>query len=101
MSGPDRGIPVIRLTVEGMKFSIVKAITEYEAVLAEETRKAVEAYCTPENIKAVIDREVAAALTAAIREEVDRFYRRGDGRRVIQQAVKETLLVQHRAEGRR
>lgn len=87
---PD-GIPVIRLTVEGMKHQIMHALMEHELALSNEIQRAVEAFCQPENIQAVINREVNAVVSSVIREEIDRFYRRGDGRAVIRTAVEERL----------
>jgi len=84
-------IPVIRLTVESMKHSILKALSEYELLLGKELRDAVEAFCTPEHIQGIMQREVQAVLTAAIRDEVDRYYRRGDGRAAVEQAVHDAL----------
>ena len=84
-------IPVIRLTMEGMKASVLHAFSQYEAQLAQELREAVERFCTPENIQAVVDREVRTAIGDAVREEVDRFYRTGAGRQVVRQAVEQQL----------
>jgi len=85
------GIPIIRLTLEGMKAQVLHAFSGYEAQLADDLRAAVDAFCTPENIRAVVDREVATAITAAVRDEVDRFYRTGAGRAVIAAAVADKL----------
>lgn len=87
-------IPVIRLEVEGMKFAILKAIPEYAADLSAEIASAVERFCTPENIQVVIDTEVSRVIRSVIDEEVTRFYRSGDGRAVIRQAVGERLRSQ-------
>ncbi len=79
-----QGVPVLRLTLEGMQFDILKALTQYQLDLAEETRKAVEKFCTPENVQ-------ATSMRRAIEEEVERFYRTGAGREVIRQAVNDRL----------
>lgn len=85
------GIPVIRLTLEGMKGSILKAFSELELQLDEDIRAAVEAYCTPENVAAIINREVQTAIDAAVKQEVDNFYRYGEGRQIIRKVIQERL----------
>lgn len=79
--------PIVRLEVEHMKESILMAFTEREASLDEDLRAAVDAYCTPENIRRVIASAVGSTLDIVIREEVERFYRYGAGRRVVAEAV--------------
>jgi hypothetical protein len=92
MSTPlEHGIPVIRLTVEGMKINVLHALTGYEANLAEETRRAVEEFCTPENIRAIMQREVQTVLGRAVHDEVEHYYQRGDGRAAVKAAVEEAL----------
>jgi hypothetical protein len=86
-----QGIPIIRLTLEGMRAEVLHALLSYEAELAEETRKAVEAFCTPENIQRVMQQHVHAVLSQAVRDEVEAYYRRGDGRAAVQLAVQEAL----------
>lgn len=84
-------IPVIRLTVESMKHSILTALSEYEMTVAKELRDAVETVCTPEYIQEIMRREVQSVLAQAIRDEVDRYYRHGDGRAAVEQAVHDAL----------
>jgi hypothetical protein len=84
-------IPIVRLEVDGMKHSILQALSTYATDLSEEIKSAVERFCTPENIQAVIDREVHSVISRVVGEEVDRFYRSGAGRAVISQAVQERL----------
>lgn len=80
-------LPVIRLTVEGMKHQIVTALSEYEMILSEEIKKAVEAYCRPENIERVVAEQARAVLDEVIRKEVEDFYRHGEGRKAVKEAV--------------
>lgn len=84
-------IPVIRLEVERMKHSILAAFSEYQGKLDADLVAAVEAYCAPENIQAVIAREVQRVLDNVIREEVERFYRYGHGREVVKEAIRKVL----------
>lgn len=84
-------IPVIRLEVESMKWSILKAFTEANAKIDADIRRAVEAFCTPENVQRVVSRTVNEVLTQVIDEEVRSFYRYGDGRKIVKAAIERKL----------
>lgn len=85
-------LPIIRLEVEGMRRSIVTALTEHQAKMDEDVRNAVEAYCQPENITRIIHEAARQALDNAIKEEVKAFFWNGEGRKAVAAAVKESLL---------
>ena len=88
----DGTIPIIRMEVEGMKAQICTALREYAVQMDKDIQTAVDAYCTPENITRVIHQAAFAALDYAIKEEVDKFFRYGDGRKAVAAAVKESIL---------
>jgi len=85
------GLPVVTLTVEGMKADIKTALHSYLLGLSEEVAAAVDKVCTRENIQAVIDQEVASTLRVVIHEEVERYYRHGGGVQVVRDAVAQKL----------
>jgi hypothetical protein len=84
-------IPIIRLEVEGMKASILAAFTAHVASLDADIQAAVDDFCRPANIAAVVTEHVNAVIAQAVREEVERFYRYGEGRRAVARAVAEAL----------
>jgi hypothetical protein len=84
-------IPIVRLTLERMEFSILAALSEYEAKLDEDLQAAVKEFCQPENVKLIIGRHVREALDRTIREEVETFYRIGPGRAKVREAIYEAL----------
>lgn len=86
-------IPIIRLEVEGMKHTLTTALMEHSALMDEQLRAAIEAYCTPENIARVVQEAARAALDQAIKESVQNFFRFGPGRSAVAEAVKESLLA--------
>jgi hypothetical protein len=86
-------VPVIRLEVGRMKYAIMAALAQHAAQMDSDIQSAVEAYCTPENIAAVVRGAAAKEIDAAITEEVGRFFRYGDGRRAVAEAVKASLLA--------
>ena len=85
-------MPIIRMELEGMKRTLYTALTEQELQLDVDINKAVESFCTPENLTYIITNRVNAVLEAAIKEEVEKFYYRGEGRAIIAEAVKNHLL---------
>jgi hypothetical protein len=85
------GIPVVTLTVRGLEAQIMAAISNWEADLSTEIQEAVAAACTPENVKRVISVEAQRAIDKAVREEVERFYAYGEGRKRIREAVMDRL----------
>lgn len=74
-----------------MRVSILRAFTEHAAQLDSDIRAAVEAYCTPEHLQAVIGQQVQQSLDAVIREETDYYFRNGDGRREVRKILQERL----------
>lgn len=90
MSSPD-SLPILRLELSGMRQAIMMAFTARQASIDAEVQAAVDAFCTPENLRGVIDRCVANEIESAIRREVERFYSSGDGRKAIAEIVAKNL----------
>lgn len=84
-------IPIIRLHVEGMKHSIITALTEYQAQMDEDVKKAVESYCTEENVSRVVREAAAAEIDKAIKDEIHHFFSYGEGRKIVRAAVQAGL----------
>lgn len=90
----DPRFALIRLEVEGMKHSMVTALTEHHALISSEIVEAVERYCTKENIESVVRAAAHKALDSALREEVENFFRwPGKGREVVAAAVRAKLIA--------
>lgn len=93
-------VPIIRLEVERMKHSIFTALTEHAALMDSSVQKAVEAYCTEENIDAVVRKAAIEALDAAVKEEVRNFFwYSGNGRLAVREAVEQFLDKNYPREG--
>lgn len=75
-----------------MRHSISMAFREHQVKMDEDVQMAVEAYCQPANISRIINEAATTALDNAIKEEVREFFLRGDGRKAVAEAVKESLL---------
>ena len=91
----DLSIPVIRLEVSYMKHAILHAFSAHTLKVDASVKKAVEEFCTPENIETIVKRAVDTALNDAIKEEIRRFYEYGAGRAYIAEAVRERLELRN------
>jgi predicted metalloprotease len=83
--------PIIKLEVGFMKSTMVRHLSDETAKVDSMVAKAVEAYCSDENLQHVIDEEVKLALNAAVREEIRDFF---SSTRSGRQAVRE-MVVRH------
>lgn len=85
-------LPIIRLEIEGMKHAISTALSEHAAKMDKDVQDAIQSYCAPDNIRRIISQAANKALSDTIREEVDAFFRYGEGRKIVAAAIKEKIL---------
>jgi len=88
----DHHIPVIQMKVSGMEHTVSMALTQHAAKMDKDIQRAVKDYCEPKNIERVVREATTTALDQAIKQEIEAFFRYGDGRKHIAAAVKEKLL---------
>jgi hypothetical protein len=89
---PMNTVPIIRLEVERMKYSILQALPQHAAALDASVQAAIEAFCTPENIDSIIRGAAMEHLNAAVKEEVRDFFRESNpGRQAVREAVLQHL----------
>lgn len=84
-------MPVIRLEIEGMKHTIMHAMTQYMTQMDSDIQAAVERACKPENISALIEATAREQIAKAVKYEIESFYSYGPGRKAIKEAVIKTL----------
>jgi len=85
-------VPIIRIEIEGMKHTIMHAMTQYIAQMDEDIQNAVERACKPEMIADIIEPTARQEISNAVTNEVEAFYKYGPGRTAIREAVVNTLL---------
>ena len=85
-------IPIIRLEVEHLRYQMCGALTEHAVQMDKDLKAAVDAYCTEENLAKVVKAAATRALDEVIRDEVEKFFRYGEGREAVATAVKESIL---------
>ncbi|NIB43788.1 hypothetical protein HBA55_29570 [Pseudomaricurvus alkylphenolicus] len=84
-------IPIVRIELDGFKQSLLHAFSEHQLRIDEYVQAAVDEACKPERLEALINKEAQDSIDSAIKEELNRFYRYGEGREAIKKAVAETL----------
>ncbi len=84
----NMNIPIITLEVERMKHTICVALAEHTVAMDSNVQAAIEAYCTDENIAAIVRRAAMEAIDAAVKEEVRSFFQwNKPGRQAVREAV--------------
>lgn len=93
MSGPEPGMapranaPVIKFDVDHARHLVTLTMRELALRPEEALEDAVVAYCTEKNLREVIARCVVDVVAEIVRDEVDRYYRKGEGRKVVIDAI--------------
>ena len=81
-------LPIIRLEVDRMKYTIQTIISQHASEMDEGIQRAVDEYCTPENIQRVVTHEVDRCAKACISEAVHDFFGyNGLGKQVIKDEI--------------
>ncbi len=85
----------IQLTVERMKASVTHVLIEHTKEISAEMQRQVDEALSVENIRAVIKDTLVREVNNALKNEVESFFRYGEGRasikKGVQQALKERL----------
>ena len=84
--------PIIKLEVEGMKYTVSTALMEHQAQIDASVQAALEAVCHPDNIDHVVRDTAMEAAKAVIESEIDRFFRYGEGRTALVEVIRARLL---------
>ena len=83
--------PVIRIEIQSMKHAIKKAMSEHLVKMDADIQTAIERVCTPENIATIVFETAKIEIKAAIEQQIQNFYRYGNGRAAIKDAVQRQL----------
>lgn len=79
-------VPIIRIEIESM-------LNTYSVQMDEQVKLAIDKYCTPENLQAIISWEVKTTLDECIKAEVKNFFSYGsEGKKIVAEAVRKKLL---------
>jgi hypothetical protein len=97
MSNPN-AVPIIRLEIEHMKAQMLIALSKYAVQIDSDIQNSVEAFCTPENLEAIIDAAVKSTLKLAIEQEISNFFRYGKGNAVIREVIQKQLTPEEKSQ---
>lgn len=84
-------LPIVEVHIKNIEHTMLAALTEAEARRDEWIADALERAMSEENVRRVIDQEVARSLDAVIRQEVERYFNYGKGREIVKRRVLEDL----------
>lgn len=85
-------MPVLRIELEGMKFVMLQALDKHRLEMDQMIQEAVTRACDPEVIQSKLDVMAQQAIEAAIKSEIDSFYRYGEGREILKALISERLM---------
>lgn len=84
--------PIIRIELDHMRQSIVHALSEYSTQMTEYVNGELQRIVDSFDYDAVV-REVAnEAISRSIKDEIDAYFRFGEGRKQINKLVEESFL---------
>lgn len=85
-------IPIISLEIQGMKQTIKAALMQEVAAIDAGVQAALDKLCTEENVAFIVEQEARRQIEAALKEEVQNFFRWSNGgRAAVREAVHEHL----------
>lgn len=85
-------LPIITLEIQGMKHTIRTALMQEAAALDKGVQAALDKLCTEENVARIVEDESRRQIEAALKEEVQNFFRWSNaGRAAVREAVHEHL----------
>jgi len=82
-----RGIPVIKISIEHMTQSIMHAFSQQMFDTDQYVQEEVKRYCSEDNLRAVVSTAARNAIDAAVKKEVETFFRYGVGADIVKKAV--------------
>lgn len=85
-------LPIITLEVDRMRLTMKTMLAQHAALLDTSVQKAVDEFCTPGNIDAIVREAAKRELDIAVKEEVRNFFAySAAGRQAVREAVTEHL----------
>jgi hypothetical protein len=88
MNGP----PIIRIELESMREAITTMFSERQLGMDEYVQAELDRFCQPENLQALVGRQVEINLKAALKQAIENFFQWGDGAKVVKSATNAALM---------
>lgn len=84
-------IPVIKITIDHMRHSLLSAMSDYAVQLDEQIKLAVDDALQPDRIQKFLNDIARKEIDLAIEKCVSGYFRRGDGARAVESVVMQQL----------
>ncbi|NOZ67989.1 MAG: hypothetical protein GXP46_01770 [Deferribacteres bacterium] len=84
-------MPILRFELEGLKRSFMAVLNDYNKELEQMVQKAMNEYCTPENLESIINAKAASIIRMIIEEEMERFCLDSEE---IREAIRNAVIAQ-------
>lgn len=80
-------VPIIKFDLQHAREHIAVAVATRSDEISEMVQESLDEFCTVENLQRIINQHVGVIIPEIIKTELDNFYKYGDGRAVIKEAV--------------
>jgi hypothetical protein len=84
-------VPVIRLELHGIKQTLLVALADHNAQIDADVRAAIDRFCEPTTLRETVMSAATSAIKRAVQEEVESFFKYGNGRAAIKAAVQQAM----------
>lgn len=85
------GMPIIRMEIQGMRETLVAALSEHRALIDRDVQSAVEHFCESDQITLMVSQTVQDTLKKVLAETIQYHFQYGQGREDIDRAVQFSL----------
>lgn len=93
-------LPIITLQIQEMKRTMSMMLTKEAAALDASLRRALEEFCTEENLNSIVRAEATRQLEEAVKQEVRNFFSfSAAGRVAVREAIHEFLEDRYPIKG--
>ena len=92
-------LPIIKFEIEGMRHTLAVMLAEHNFNMDQYVQEAITAFCTEENLRAIITKRVSESIEQAVAEETRHYFLYGEGRKAIKEAVVKKLEADNASYG--
>lgn len=89
-----QGLPIIKIEIERMRHAICKVMGEHETKIDTYVNESIDRYVNGGQLQSDIDRHVNDSIRHALKEQIDNFFRCGEGRAAIAGIVIDRLSAE-------
>lgn len=87
----DRSMPILTIQLDEMRRSMRASLMQSSDEINRIIQITVDAFCTEENLKNIINEQVRRIIPEIIKKEIESFFRHGPGGEEIKNTVAQSL----------